>query len=105
MRVIALLFVFYSFSGLAQTNKISYWLTRSDRSVLFTQQTNALTFSPGTTKLPTIAVDETKKYQTIDGFGYALTGGSAQHMVRMSSAARTALIKELFSTDANNIGV
>ena len=105
MRGIALLFVLYSATGIAQTNTISYWLTRSDRSELFKQQGNTITFSANATKLPTIIVDDTKKYQTIDGFGYALTGGSAQHMIRMSPSARTALIKELFATDGNNIGV
>jgi len=50
-------------------------------------------------------VDEKQKLQPIDGFGYALTGGSAQHMIRMDAARRAALIKALFAADGNNIGV
>ena len=50
-------------------------------------------------------VNEKETFQSIDGFGYALTGGSAQHIVKMSAPARTALLKELFATDGNNIGV
>ena len=40
-----------------------------------------------------------KEYQTIDGFGYTLTGGSARHIVRMDATSRGALLKELFATD------
>ena len=54
---------------------------------------------------PTIEIDPTKTYQTIDGFGYTLTGGSAEHIVRMDAASRDALLQELFATDGTNIGV
>jgi glucosylceramidase len=105
MRMIVLLFALFTSTVQAQTNKIGYWLTKFDRSVLFSMQDNTPAFSSGRSQLPSIVVDEEKKYQTIDGFGYALTGGSAQHMIKMSAPARAALIKELFATDGNNIGV
>ena len=56
-------------------------------------------------KIRRFIVDDKQTYQTIDGFGFALTGGSAQQMIRMSADARAALIKELFATDNNNIGI
>jgi O-glycosyl hydrolase len=40
----------------------------------------------------------------MDGFGFALTGGSAQLLMRMGAAPRTALLKELFTT-GGGIGV
>ena len=81
------------------------WLTTPDKSALFEQQKEFLHFAKGAAPNPTIDVDEKQKFQPIDGFGYALTGGSAQHMIRMDAAKRAALIKELFATDGNNIGV
>ena len=54
---------------------------------------------------PTIEIDPTKTYQTIDGFGYTLTGGSAMHIVRMDATSRNALLKELFATEGTCIGV
>jgi glucosylceramidase len=54
--------------------------------------------------MPFIIVDDKRTYQSIDGFGFALTGGSAMNMMKMSKAARSSLIKELFATDKNNIG-
>jgi glucosylceramidase len=41
----------------------------------------------------------------MDGFGFTLTGGSAQHLMRMSAAARAAILRELFDTTGNNIGI
>ncbi|MDN3585177.1 glycoside hydrolase family 30 beta sandwich domain-containing protein [Pedobacter aquatilis] len=86
-------------------NNVTTWLTKADRSVLFTKQNQALKFSATQNNNPTIIVNEKQTYQPIDGFGYSLTGGSAQHIIKMSAPARAALLKELFATDGNNIGV
>jgi glucosylceramidase len=50
-------------------------------------------------------VEESKTYQTIDGFGFALTGGSAQHIVRMDPADRKKLLTEVFGKKAGSIAV
>jgi glucosylceramidase len=95
-----------SFSLQAQKKgEVANWLTNTDKTALFAQQTTPLKFAKGTNRNPTITVDEKQTFQPIDGFGFALTGGSAQHMIRMEPSQRSALIKELFTTDGNNIGV
>ena len=81
------------------------WLTNPDKSALFDQQKAFLHFSKAANQNPTIDVDEKKTYQTIDGFGFALTGGSAQHTIRMDAGKRAALIQELFATNGKNIGI
>ncbi|GGI22337.1 glycoside hydrolase family 30 protein [Pedobacter mendelii] len=97
----------FSISTLQSTaqNNVSSWLTKADRSVLFAKQTAVLKFSSEQNKNPTIFVNDKETYQPIDGFGYTLTGGSAQHIIKMSAPARATLLKELFATDGNNIGV
>src|SRR5262249_21325448 len=70
----------------------------------FFQQQPETIFDKGNSSDPVIALDEKKTFQHVDGFGWALTGGSAQHLMQMSPAARTALLKELFTTDSNHIG-
>ena len=80
------------------------WLTNPDQSALFQRQSALLTFGAATNEHPTIEVDDTRTYQTIDGFGFTLTGGSAMHIVRMEPTARAALLRELFATDSTNIG-
>ncbi|KAA2240378.1 glucosylceramidase [Chitinophaga agrisoli] len=84
---------------------ISYWLTKSDASVKFAKQPANLVFKKGTSALPTITVDAAQTFQEIDGFGYALTGGSATLIHSLGPEKEDALLKELFLTDGNNIGV
>jgi glucosylceramidase len=81
------------------------WLTNADKSALFEQQKPFLQFSKSTGETPAIEIDDQKTFQTIDGFGFALTGGSAQHLAHMDVAKRAALLKELFAVDAKNIGI
>ena len=81
------------------------WITSPQRNVLFQQQNIVLDFVTATNTDPTIVVDTTVTYQTIDGFGNCLTGGSAMVLNKMSQENRTALLKELFATDGKNIGI
>ncbi|MXV17089.1 glycoside hydrolase family 30 protein [Hufsiella ginkgonis] len=83
---------------------VDLWLTKPDRSALFAQQP-ALSFTETAAAGPVIEVNEKQVYQPIDGFGFALTGGSAMHLVRMSADKRAALLKELFAYDEKNIGI
>ena len=81
------------------------WLTNADQSSLFEKQKQALVFKKDGSQDSVIAVNDQKSYQTIDGFGFAFTGGSAQLLIKMSPAKRTALLKELFATNQKNIGI
>jgi glucosylceramidase len=89
----------------ATASQVAVWLTMPDKSALFFRQKINLQFVANTNTDPTIVVDTTKTYQTMDGFGYTLTGGSAQVMSKMSASSRAALIKELFATDSTSLGV
>lgn len=84
---------------------VSFWLTKGDRSVLLQKQNVVLNFSATNNGNTTIEVDPSQVFQTIDGFGYTLTGGSATLMNSLGAAEKDALIKELFSTEEGAIGV
>ena len=85
--------------------EIHLWLTDIDHGILFRERTAPPPFSNGTNGNQTIAVDESESYQTMDGFGCCLTGGSAELLLRMQPDRRTALLKELFDTEGNHIGI
>jgi glucosylceramidase len=87
------------------TSQVAFWLTNPDMSQLLQKQNTALNFSSGTAVQPVITVDTTTTYQQMDGFGYCLTGGSAQLIYGLPVAQRQALERELFTTDSNYIGV
>ena len=85
--------------------KVALWLTTPDGSSLFAPQKENLRFTSAPASPSVIEVDDTQRFQTIDGFGYALTGGSAQLLMRMTPAKRAALLREIFTTKASGIGV
>jgi glucosylceramidase len=81
------------------------WLTTPEGVSLFAQQKARPHFTSAPASGSVIEVDDTKTFQTIDGFGYALTGGSAQLLTRMTPHARAAILHELFATNGLSIGV
>lgn len=83
---------------------VETWLTDPAAAVLFQKQAD-LRLGAAEAGAPVIKIDTATKYQAIDGFGYTLTGGSAQLLRALPSARREALLKELFLTDGTNIGV
>lgn len=83
---------------------VAFWLTTADRSALLQKQNTSLIFGTAANNNPTIEVDETHKFQSIDGFGYTLTGGSAGLIHKLPSAAQQALLEEVFSAQGNGIG-
>jgi glucosylceramidase len=89
----------------AQKSDATLWLTNEDRSALFQKQKQKLHFSVTSNEAPTIEINDQKVFQPIDGFGFALTWGSAQHLYHMDAGKRKALLKELFGTRGNNIGI
>lgn len=84
---------------------VSFYLTQPDRSAMFKKQNIALLFNSSTNNNPTIEIDTTQTFQTIDGFGYTLTGGSASLINALSEERKNTLLQELFSTDSAAIGV
>jgi glucosylceramidase len=85
-------------------NDVQVWITTGDQQQLLARK-------PGLAFIDTametvIAVDTTKRFQTIDGFGYTLTGGSADLMnEKLSETERQKLLRELFLTDDDGIGI
>jgi len=84
---------------------VDYWLTRGDHSALLESHPAGIYFTDSSNSYTDILVDSTTTYQSIDGFGYTLTGGSAQLINRMDASSREALLQELFSPSPAGIGV
>ena len=87
------------------TNDMNFWLTKGDQSVMLQKQTSILAFGTTYNSYATIEVDEGKSFQTIDGFGYTLTGGSVQVINQLNAQKRQDLLKELFDTNENSIAL
>jgi glucosylceramidase len=84
---------------------VAMWLTNPDKTQLLAKQNISLLFSSTSNLNTTINVDTTIVYQTIDGFGFSITGRSATLINNLPAAQSQALIHELFSTDSTGIGI
>lgn len=85
-------------------NEIDYWLTKGDQSVLLQKQNTILSFGTNSNSNANIIVDTTQRYQTIDGFGYTLTSGSAT-LINGMGTEKAALLQELFGNGPGSISI
>jgi len=81
---------------------LSSWVTTPNAARL-ERQKPVFFRKRGTKGLPIIAVQKDERYQTMAGFGFSLTGGSAYHISRLPAKERRALLRELFGK--NGIGI
>lgn len=87
------------------TEQVDWYLTNPDKSSLLQKQIPLIPVKGSENGKVTINVDDAELYQTMDGFGFALTGGSAIHINAMDPEARGKLLNELFGKGGNSIGV
>jgi glucosylceramidase len=100
-----LLIASHAASTAQETPNARQWLTTADRSGQLAEKKDPLPFSSPANALPSIDVNEMQQFQTMDGFGFAVTGGSAQLLTRMDPGSRADLLKELFAAPTSGIGV
>jgi glucosylceramidase len=78
-----------------QESDVTMYITNASRSHDFEKVTT--NFSSKSNMSPsTINIDATVRYQTMDGFGAALTGSSCYNLLQMPEAGRTEFLKEIF---------
>ena len=86
-------------------NEVEVWTTKADQTALLQKSTTAIAFNNNANIYTNIDVDSTIQFQTIDGFGYSLTGGSAMLLNNMDVATRANLLNELFGNSATSIKI
>ena len=86
-------------------SEVDIWLTKGDQSVLLQKQNTVQAFGTSVNSYQTINVDENQTFQTIDGFGYTLTGGSAELINSLNPAKKQELLQELFGNSTHSIGI
>lgn len=74
---------------------VEAYVTSANRSHLF--YASAVAFGSGSSMSPyTVTLDPTARYQTVDGFGAAVTGSTCYNLLKMSAADRDAFLHEIF---------
>lgn len=106
-NIILLVFIFLAPAIWSQQGRqIESWVTTKDRYNLFAKQPGIISFQDKVQRRSgaPIIVNDRLQYQEIDGFGFALTGGSAEHLIKMSKTERAKILHEMFANDGNNVG-
>jgi glucosylceramidase len=83
---------------------VQFWLTDPANNILFQQQDAELKSRKTTANSTIIEINPTETFQSIDGFGWCLTGGSATLLNQMEASKRAALLQELFGNGGSSLG-
>ena len=84
-------------------DRLDAWVTTGDGQKLL--QKESVIFTNKSNNNLSVIVDPDQTFQTVEGFGYTLTGGSAMLLNGLSAANRTQLLQELFGSGENSIRV
>jgi len=71
------------------------YITTADKTKSFSKSEIAFQTVPGMLD-NIVTISDAKKYQTIDGFGAAITGSTAHNLLLMNQSTRTEFLKEIF---------
>jgi glucosylceramidase len=88
--------------GVYQTMLAQVWVSKPKQADMW-HENPSLSFKSGQNSGITLLPEVT--FQTIDGFGYTLTGGSADIIQALAPAKRATLLQELFGTQAGQMGI
>jgi len=87
----------------AANETVNVWMTTADQSKLLQAQPSISFAADAGSNPTTIIVDENTTYQTMDGFGYALTGGSAS-LINGLGPNQNTFLTDIFSTASGHVG-
>lgn len=105
MRSAVLFAFFLSVCQTSYAQEVNYWITNQQETKKLEHQLPGAFTTATSGSGSVIKVDGSQAFQTIDGFGFALTGGSAQHIIRMTAPERKKLLQELFGKGEKDIAI
>ena len=103
IRATLLLCLLLAFGFSARGQSLSFWLTDPKSGILFQKQAEPSSGSGLPTAQINLYPDST--FQSMDGFGFTLSQGSASHLLAMSDSARQSVLQELFGSGEKDIRI
>lgn len=84
-------------AGYGEAGTVTSYLTTPDQAHLLESQTSLPLIDASGVGTPTVTVDSTQRYQTMDGFGASLTESAASVLAALPTVQRSQVINSLFS--------
>ncbi len=95
LKLLTLLLIFFNLNAVSQT--VTPWMTTGDQTKLLQQQA-AVNFGTNTAvTASTVTVNTGTTYQSMEGFGWTMTEGSAELITGLAATQQNALLNELFN--------
>lgn len=86
-------------------NEVEFYLTKADQSQKLEKQSDILSFGMTYNNYASIEVNAAQEFQTVEGFGFTLTGGSAQVINSLNSDKKQELLQQLFGKGEEDISI
>jgi glucosylceramidase len=100
-----IIFPYAGVRGQTMSPKKGVWITSADQSFML-KKTEPLQFKDQVASGDVIDLNPSATFQTMDGFGFALTGGSAGLLnQKLGATERKKIVEELFRVDSTGIGI
>ncbi len=95
LTLVILFLSFFSTRAISQT--VTPWMTTGDQTTLLQQQANVSFGTNITPTSATVTLTTGTTYQSMEGFGWMMTEGSAELITSLASTQQNALLNELFN--------
>lgn len=89
----------------SKTSEIDSWKTDYSGNFKLQKQNAKLFFNSEFNNYQTIDIDASKTFQSVEGFGYTLTGGSALMINKLQPSIKKDLLEELFGNSEKSIKI
>ncbi len=81
-----------------EKSQVTTWVTTKNETDKFKKSTSEFG-KAGSMSPYLVRIDESRTYQTVDGFGGAVTGAACYNLLKMSQADRTEILKKIFDRE------
>jgi len=86
-------------------NEVDFYLTKGDGSQKLAKQSGLISFASSPNGCANIEIKAAETFQSVEGFGFTLTGGSAELINSLNASKKQELLKQLFGNSDNSIGI
>ncbi len=100
-----ILLLVISSCGILKAQGVQYITTANGSDKFTAKNIKINAVSKTDTGITTIHFNANKRFQKMEGFGYALTGGSAALIDQLSATKKKAILQEVFGNGPANLGV